>query len=234
MTTELLHNQAPARASGRVDQLQARAITRTDDIQRWSFVRETDARTAIARGLREHIERLSINWAGGRLLKFEKVFEVWGEPEEPAVFPSLAIVGEGPAEYQDSEMAPRLIQLTEEKGDGSGRVIKQVSEVMQTFVLIVWCTDPVERQGLVSLVEDAMEPADYMTGLLLELPYYFNSRAIYERLSLAYEDSAEDARRRWRKALILATGTVTQIVPIGDMVLARPRLQLHASEQEEV
>jgi hypothetical protein len=217
MTTELRPELSKFDTPASVDGLRARAILKSGDLQKLSYVRHTDTRTALARGLKEYLEHKTINWVGGRLLRFEAFKVVWAEPEEPAKYPSAALVGEGPAGYQDSEFTPRLVKLTEEAGDGSGRHLRQVAELQQNFSLQLWATDPVERQGLVAMVEDALEPAEFMTGLRLELPYYFNVRATYEKLSLTYEDSETAAHRRSRKALVMVVGSLPQMVPAGDI-----------------
>jgi hypothetical protein len=211
--------------TGSVDGMRARVILAGGDLQKYSYIRTEDARTALARGLREYLEVLTINWSHGRLLKFESFKQVWAEPEDPAVYPSGAIVGEGVATYQDSEFTPRLIKLDEEQGDGSNRYLRQVSEVQQQFSLILWATDPVERSGLVAMIEDALEPASFMTGLRLELPFYFNVRATYEKISVFYIDSTAEAHRRWRKAVVAITGNLPQMVPEGDLPLTEGRIR---------
>ncbi len=219
-----------AATSGDVGGLRARAILLQDDRHHYSFCREESPRRALARGLKEYLERLSITWRGGRLLKWESCKVEWAEPEEPAHYPALSILGAGEAEYEASDFHPSLIKLDDENGDGSGRYLKKACEVRQGFQLLIWANDPVERSGLECLVEDALEPADFMTGLRLELPYYFNARATYEKTFLDDVDDASAAHRRWRRSLVTVVGVVEQLVPVGDLPLIRVRHETRVAE----
>ena len=221
---------APVSASGNPDGLRARLVTSPTDKQKLTYTRVEDARTAVARGLREYLEQYSITWRHGRLLRFMSVREVWAEPEEPARYPAASIIGDGAAEYQDAELTPVLIKLDSTNGDGSDRFLKEASELMQMFTVLVWTTDPVERSGLVAMCEDALDPVEFMTGARLELPYYFNARATYEKLSVTYDDSMDDASKRWRKASIQVQANIPQLVPVGDLQIMRTRLDLSVDD----
>jgi hypothetical protein len=225
----LQQGDAVAATSGDVGGLRARAILSQGDRQHYTFHREESPRRAMARGLKEYLEQLSITWRGGRLLKWESTKVEWAEPEEPAHYPALSIVGAGEAEYEASDFHPRLIKLDGENGDGTGRYLKKACEAKQGFQLLIWATDPVERSGLECLVEDALEPADFMTGLRLELPYYFNARATFEKTFLDDVDDAVSAHRRWRRSLVTVVGVVEQLVPVGAMQVIRPRVEVRVA-----
>ena len=60
-----------------------------------------------------------------------------------------------------------------------------------------------------------MNPAEFMTGLRLELPQYFNLRATYEPLNVVYEDDGESAQRRWRRAIITIAANLSVASPVG-------------------
>lgn len=190
--------------------LVARPILDANDLQKHTFVREEDARSALARGLKDYLETLSITWGAGRLLRWDHVSIEWAEPEDPGNYPALSIVGEGEGTYEEN--AQELLSVVDETGALDG-YLKQSSELKQTFNLIVWANDPAERSGLVAALEDALEPVDWMQGLRLELPYYFNARAGYAKLSVSYTDDAASAQSRARNASIMVTGYVTQYVP---------------------
>ena len=53
--------------------------------------RETDARTALTRGLADYLRDLSITWEAGREVTLLRVLEAWAQPEELSKFPSAAI-----------------------------------------------------------------------------------------------------------------------------------------------
>ena len=207
----------PPKSSGNVDGLRSRVILDPDDRQVLTFIRYVDARTALARGLKEYFEQGAIDWINGRRLAFANVLQTWAEPETPAQFPSLVILGSAEAAYEESG-ARRSSEITKVE-DGTNRYVRFSSELTQTFDLQIWTSDPTARSGLVALIEDMLEPTDFMAGLRLELPYYFGVRASYEKIGLSYVDDESDAQRRWKLAVIHLHGTICQIVPIGNLGL---------------
>lgn len=205
-----------------IDGLVVRPILKSDDVQTFTSIRTTDVRTAMARGLAEYLADKSIIWEGGRRFAFANVFATWAEGEVPAEYPAAVIVGTSPMVYEDAELTPGLIQVRDST-DGDNFYFRQVAGVRQTFDIEIWAVDPAQRMALTAMVEDVLEPTDFMTGLRLELPYYFSSRATYEKMTMAYMDSPSDAQRRWRKAVITVDATCGQFVPVGRLVMMQHR-----------
>ncbi len=83
--------------------------------------------------------------------------------------------------------------------------------------------------GLVAMLERDMCPVDFMYGLLIELPHYFNARALYEPLASMYEDSSEDAVRRYRKAVVTLRGSVP-VMRVVDYPEAEPTARVETVE----
>lgn len=191
----------------RVDNLRARLVGEEGDEQVFTDVRLEDPRTALARGLFEYISGLSSNWIHGRLLRFESFRFTWADLEDPAKFPAGAIFADAPATYADSILVGKLVKTS------SGQYLRSVAEVEQAFVIALWANDARERSGLVTMLEDALEPSRNRTGLCLELPYYYGARASYEKKSLDFRDTSTEAQRRVRRALISVTANVPQLVP---------------------
>ena len=208
------------------DGLFVRPILDPDDVQQISYVRTVDARTALARGMAEYLSLLSMIWEGGRLLKFARTKFYWAEPEEEGLLPAAALIGQGEATYEDSTLSQQLTPID----DGTKRYLYSPAAMTQRFRLEVWCTSPVELYGLAAMVEDALEPTDFMTGLRLELPYYFNARATYEKQALMYGVSGSDAQTRWRKAIFTVVGTCPQYRPVGELKLMDPRISVSVSD----
>ena len=206
--------------------LRARAVTRAGDKMQLTYVRETDTRDALAEGLQQYLQGLSIDWAGGRKLRFVEVQKVWAVPEDPARYPAAAVVADDPAIYDAAEMTPVLVQVD----DGTKRYLRMVAEMRQNFDLVIWATDPRERAGLVSMVQDAMNPADFMTGLRLELPQYFGQRATYEPMDVLYDDDAASAQRRWRRAIMSITANIPVLVPVGGIPTMSTQTQVHVED----
>lgn len=212
-----------------VDGLVCRPILQAGDVEKLTFVRTTDARTALARGLSEYLSQLRIVWEGGRQLQFQKVEVCWAEPERPAKFPSAVLAASQDASYEGSPGlgAPELVM----QADGTKRYLRQVAELRQEFRLQVWATDPVERMGLTALLEDALNPAEFMTGLRLELPYYFGTRATYEALSLGYDDNSSDAQKRNRRSIITIAANIPVYRPVGELQMMKPKAVVLVSDQ---
>lgn len=194
-----------------VDAQVARLISDPSDLEILTTNRRLDPRTALARGLAEYLASGTIDWYAGRQMRFKKVLEVWAEPQAPAVWPSLAVVAGSPADYQADHFAPGTFPVPGQPG----HYIRVVAGLVQQFELTIWTTDPEERCALVAMVEDMLEPNEWMTGLRLELPYYFGARATYEKMSVQFLDDPDESQRRWRRAVIAVTGAIPQLRHAG-------------------
>lgn len=183
---------------------QTRAILAPGDREALSTYCEEDVRTAIARGLREYLEQLEIDWKG-RPLRFVEVAQTWADNEQPAKFPAAVLVASEQLVYDRSNLSPQVIRAA------SGEGLRLVCEGVQQFRLVIWANDKVERAGLVAMVETAMTPTTWMYGLRLELPFYFNARAVYEPLGVSYDDASDATQKRWRIATMAITGVLPQI-----------------------
>lgn len=186
-------------------QRRTRLVELPDDRQELTGDRETDARTALTRGVKEYLEGLEITMNRGRRSRFAKVVETWAESEDPAMYPAAVVFAVEAGEYDASRFSPKLTVI-----QGGGAALREVSELSQQVVVEVWATDPKERMALVAMLEDGFEPVDWMTGFRLELPHYFNARATFEKLMMSYDDSQESAQKRHRKAVFILAGNVTQ------------------------
>lgn len=180
-----------------------RLVERPDDQQKLTARRETDARTALTRGLSEYLEQLQIDM-NGQTLRFLRVFPTWAEPEEQAEYPSAAVFSLDVGEYDASRLSPRLVEL-----DG-GVAVREIAELALPITIMFVANSPKERMALSAMLEDALDPVEWMTGARLELPHYFNARATYEKMSMVYEDDEESAQTRRRRCLFTVQGHVTQ------------------------
>lgn len=185
-------------------------VLRNQEEQHLTFERTESARDAIALGLAQALARTSISWAG-RELRFLRVYNTWAEPENLADFPALAVISLASGEYDSSVLTPQMEQIS----DGTGRYLKEASEIRQDFAVVIYTSNPVDRSGLTAALEDAFEPGEFMTGLRLCLPYYFSAHATYEKLGVHHDDDASNVqRRRWR-SVFTVRGHMTQYVPVG-------------------
>ena len=187
-----------------------RKIDSASSRQVFSNHRETDTRTALTRGLAEYLETLTIDWVGGRQSRFVKVFQTWAEPESMIDYPSAVVYASESGNYEDSVLSPTTIKIPD-----SSLYLREVAELKLPMTIEVWSNDPKERMALSAMLEDALDPHEFMTGLRLELPHYHNQRATYEKMSMTYEDAPDTAQRRWRKAVFSVTGHITQLRRVG-------------------
>jgi len=171
--------------------------------------RETDCWGALARGLSEYVSQLHMDWDGGASVRLLKVYAGWAEPESLSVYPSAVVYAETPGTYDGDSLSTIREVLPD------GRSLQRVAEFTQTFTLDVWCTHAEDRTALVAMLEDALDPVDWMSGFHLRLPHYHNAVGTFLKGSLNIQDSAEQAGRRWRLASFTIAASVTQIRFIG-------------------
>lgn len=181
-------------------------VTDPDEQMVLTTYQETDARTAVTRGLKEYITGLRWEAPGGRLLKFEATYDTWPQAEKDIVFPSALVAVEGPGNYDASKFTPGVMA---KPVDGYG--IVQTAEFVADIKIGVWGTDNKARMGLVSMLEAFLSPTEFMYGLRLELPHYFNNRATYEPMTMAYEDSSEASIRRHRISVIMVRSSMSML-----------------------
>jgi hypothetical protein len=210
----------------RPEDVTARLIRTADDVQKLSMFCEADVATALARGLKDYLSTLDMHWPGGRHFQFKEVFISVASFEVPAKFPSASVFGETEGEFEDTQMSPVTVQVNEHQ---DGRFIRIVSQFTKTLELTVWATDTAERIALCSMVENALDPVDFMCGLRLELPFYYNARAEYLTERSEFLEDEQDAQQRRRKAKYYITASCPKIVPVGSLPLARPRVSVSAN-----
>lgn len=175
----------------------------------YSSVRETDARTALARGLAEYLAQLSIQAVGGREFKFNDVFPDWAEPEEEANYPQACVYTDLEGTYEDSSFTPNMSSKNRVP-QPDGRYVVSPNGYAIDFNLEIRAVDPQERMWLSAMVEDALDPVDFRSGALLELPHYFNQRATYRKRRSGYTDDSTRAQARIRIARFIVTANIAE------------------------
>lgn len=162
--------------------------------------REVDTHTAMARGLAEYLGQQSID-IGGRRLQLT-TYTTWAEPEATVSYPALAIGG---------QMGTYSRNLTPDVVDTLDKDLRLVSvtEFSQDLLLDLWTTDPKERAFLTTMLEEALNPVDWMYGFRLILPFYHGATAVYELLSSQFLDNSDDAIAKYRRTQFTVRGTIT-------------------------
>jgi len=181
--------------------------------------RDTDARTAITRGIKEYIEQLSIAFAG-RTMRFKSVKYAWPDPEVDALYPSATIYTEGEGSYDPARFTPIVSSGTQV--DGTNVFLGQSCEYVTMVTIEVWCTEEVERRALIAMLEDALSPVDWMYGCRLRLPHYHGAFCTIEPKSCSYLEDDRDAQRRLRKFKMQLDCHVPMLRAFSNLSIASP------------
>lgn len=198
------------------------------DVQRQapSLVRETDTRTALTRGVSEYLAQLVFEAQGGRQLRFDKVLSTWAEPEDNARFPRATVYADDAGIYDASNFTPQPPN-TGNQIPGTNKYLVKAAEFTLEVKVEIWANDPTARREIVAGMESAFNPVDWMYGFMLDLPFYYGERAVFELKSMRYLDTEEDAMRRYRKAVFILSGQVSS-VNVFEYPAAKPFFRLDA------
>ncbi len=172
--------------------------------------RETDCWGALARGLGDYLEGLSKDWPDGKPLRFNSVKVGWAEPEDIADPPAAAVYSEGTGTYDADSFSTFRYQMED------GRHLQRIAEFVQTYTIDVWTTSRSQRTALMAMLEDALDPVDWMSGFRMILPHYHGTIGSYLKESVSIMDGAEASGKRWRIASLTIVGIVPQIRFIGE------------------
>jgi hypothetical protein len=200
--------------------------------------RECDAVTALKRGLKEYLEQVYLDVEGVRL-RFMQVHDVWADTDQVAQYPSAVVMAADEATYDYSSFTPVLdpARLTlvingAEPADTKSYLVKY-AEVEVKLALEIHCSSPSERVQVQMMLEDALNPVDWMYGFKLDVPHYFNQRVVYEPMTTQMLDSEGDARRRWRPGTVFLSGQVS-LFRVRSLPLLQPKTQISVIDSGEL
>lgn len=194
-------------------------ITRPDIRESLTFRQETDARTALVRGLAEYLRPRRMESPAG-LVEFKAGYFDHAEPEERAQRPSFSVMGVGMGQYEPVHMTPIVFRdpLTPK------RHLVTPAEYTLNMTVQLFCTNPQERMMCSALLEAAIYPVSWMAGFRLQLPFYFNSYATFEPQGTEYRDSPDTAVRRERNSVLQLVGRV-RVLQVRSHVLGVARFE---------
>jgi len=191
-------------------------------------IRKCDAVTALKRGLKEYLEQIYLDVEGVRV-RFEQVFESWAEPETASVFPSAAIMAVDEAVFDYSAFTPvldptRIVALNDGPNNTRAYLVKY-AEVTVRLAVETYCSSPAERSHVLMMLEDALNPVDWMYGFKLDVPHYFNQRVVYEPMTAQMVDSSGEAGRRWRPGTVFLSGQIS-LMRVRSLPGLQPRVDI--------
>lgn len=187
---------------------QCQLIERQRTAMTLTNVRTVDSLTALKRGLKEYLLALEFTHPAGRTVRFLRAFDTWAEHEEKAVFPSVIVYAKGTSTYEASGLTPAVrSDCKTEEGD----YLVKLNEMIVPLTVEVYCTDPEERIAIAMMLEDSLNPVNWMYGFQLDLPFYHGLRATYSVDSTQFVDDTQNALSRSRMATIQLTGQISQV-----------------------
>lgn len=184
---------------------QTELITDPNVLQVFTATRKTDAHSAIVRGITEYLAGLRAETVDGKLLKFERVLEDWADLEQDHKFLTAAVYTQEPGIYDDSSFSGS-VHVTPENAR-----LRVVSNMTQLVTIEVMCTSRAERVAVAMMLEDALDPVDWMTGARLLLPHYHGAHMTLLKESMDYGDSEDKARKRWRMIQLQVMASIPQV-----------------------
>jgi hypothetical protein len=171
-------------------------------------VRETDARTALARGVKEYLAQLPpFTHPNGRTVQIFEMFDVWAEQEKKRKYPSGIAYSTGPGTYDSTGFTP---QINPNCKISDTQFLIKYSELTINLTVDIVTTDPEERIAIVMMLEDALNPVEWMYGFRLELPHYHNLRGTYELMDNNFPDDEAKVFQRNRHVVF----TLKAAVPV--------------------
>lgn len=205
-----------------------RWISDPSDQEALTDVSDTDAKSALSRGLAEYLtEHVQISPDRGLAqTTLKKVVDMYAEPEVLSEYPSATVTFSGSGESDSSSM-----QALPVNRDGT-KCLLVTASFTQDLVVEVWCANPLERSLFGNAVEEALDPVDWMCGLRLELTHYHNARATYMLKSVDYDDSDQQNMRRYRIARFTVTATVPRLRLVSYPLLDPRTVQVVTNPQD--
>lgn len=183
---------------------------------------ETDAHTALTRGLSEYVLGLEAIADGGKATRFKLVTADFPDPEGGEDYPAAGVWSPSTGVYDASNFAPgKPCIIADQSGTLTG--LSKSSELMLDLFVDVVCTDKDERTAVVAMLEQAFNPTLFMYGFRLVLPHYFGVHATYEPTGGQYQDADASSIQNRRRARI----TVRANVPVISIV-SGPRVRVRS------
>jgi hypothetical protein len=192
----------------------------------YTIERLTDARTALTRGLADYLQQQVAVADGGREVRFKRVYSTWADPEKFAEYPSATIWTPEEGIYDGHSFTPTL-DPRYQVDPPNGPYLVKMAEFAVALMVDIWTNDTKMRQELTSLCESVLNPVDFMYGLRLELPHYFNERATYSMEAMKYWDDEEHVIRRYRRSSIRVQAQVP-VVKVSSFPLAQPKVKVES------
>ncbi len=199
-------------------------ITDRSRVQELTDRVETDAHTALTRGLAEYMRQLEAIADGGKDVRFKIVTPDFPDAEGGEDYPSAAVWSPSTGLYDATGFAPGKPCIIKDDG-GTLIGLQKSSELMLDLFVDVVCSDKEERTAVMLMLENGFNPVSFMYGFRLVLPHYFGVHATYELTGNQYrDDDASSIQNRRRVRLTVRANT--PVISIVSGPRARIRSQV--------
>lgn len=189
----------------------------------FSLKRECSASRAPVRALADYLTTVRFGSNTGTIDKFRFVRDGKADPEDLAKYPAACVYVEGEVKYgaEDGSLEP---VYTEDLKDNHAKLFL-AGEVQSTLLIHSWTNEDEHRETVLSALEDALSPVEWMSGFQLDMPHYYGCRASYQLMSMTFEDQMDDLQRRYRKcsALVMCRSPYARVFSLKPIL---PRFSL--------
>lgn len=168
-----------------------------------------DGRTVALRLLRQFISELTFYRANAEGLPpipfqiAEKDIHIeWPDNEDDLIFPSIALLSTGPANYDMIGLTGYIEENTRDK-HGRGTVVQWMNEYRENLVLEIWASKKSERRAILAGLEAALSPTEQMYGLRFTMPDYFDELVCFSLNDREIIDDPDAAKNRRRARMTI-------------------------------
>ena len=151
-------------------------------------------------------------------LAADQVFHCWADPDDLLQFPAVGIQASSGSYGGDADQSfsPAADEASRFPATGAGAVLVEAGEFVAQVEIVIYCTDPVQRSVVLRAVRDRLQDrvcgADGRGHYGIDLPVarYFGGYTTchVSPLTVRYEDDADEARRRHRKAILVVRASM--------------------------
>lgn len=193
----------------------ATLVRKRDQKQVITTSRQECAPQALLRGIVEYLETQAIK-VNGRSVGFKSVVDRLPDFEQGMLaLPAAACVLEGDGEYRSMRIGASAGAFVSTVSTADTRSVGSPCDYEADIRVWLWANDPQIRSALLALVEDMLNPVDWMQGARIALPFYHGVHAEYQLKRSGILESSEDVAKRFRRASVLLHGVIPLVRLLG-------------------
>lgn len=216
------------------DRLEAELVTDPDRKPVLTVRQACSASRALCRGLAQYLARLQqTTVAGGRVQLIQAVFDTMPEEQDLVQYQRGvlgAVLPRQPGALDASSLTPQApVEVKGPVKDTLGRYpqVQAIAELNQVLGVEIWGTEASDQDAFALMLEQALNPVDWMYGLRLSLPFYFGLHATYEPRTTFDLTTSEEAKQRIRRVQMEVMASVKMMRQVS-FPSSQPRFVLQS------